>query len=51
MTGQDEIKESDTVRDGNRRIARKTSEVAYSRDSERSRNIKIVDGGNSVEYN
>ena len=38
------------VKDGNRRIARETSELAYSKDSERDGKTDIVDNRNSVEY-
>ena len=50
MTGRDEIKDSETVRVYNWRIARETSESAYSWDIKRAKKTDIVDDGNSVEY-
>ena len=49
--GRDEIKDSNKVMDGCRRIARDTSESAYNWDSERAGKTEIVGEGNSVEYN
>ena len=48
-TVRDEFKESDMVSNGNRRIARETSDSAYSWDNERSRKTEMVDDGNSLE--
>ena len=39
----------DAAREGNRRIARETSELAYIWDSERAGKTEIVNGGNIVE--
>ena len=49
--GRDEVKDSDMVRDSNRRIARETSESAYIWDSKGVRKAEIDDNGNSVQYN
>ena len=49
-TGGDEVKDSYVVRSDNRLIARETSELAYSWDSERAGKTEIVDDGNSMEY-
>ena len=48
--GWPEVKESDTVKNANYRIARETSEPAYIWDSERDGKTEIFDNGNSVEY-
>ena len=47
--GRDEVKDSDTVRADNWRIAREILELAYSRYNEISGKTDIVDDGNSVE--
>ena len=47
--GRDEVKDSDMVRDINRRKARETSESVYSWDSKGSEKTEIVDEGNSVQ--
>ena len=47
--GGDEVKDSDMVMEKSRRIARETSELAYSWDSDRVGKMEIVDGGISVD--
>ena len=49
MTGWDELKKLDVVRDSNWRIARETLDLEYRWDSERAGRTEIVDDGNSVE--
>ena len=49
MTGWDEFKESDVVREDNWRIAKETSESPYTWDIEKSGKTEIVDNSNSVE--
>ena len=50
MTGWDEAKESDVVRESNQFIARESLELAYSCDREMVGKTEIIDDGNSVEY-
>ena len=47
--GRDEVKNSDKVMESSRRIARESSESAYSWDCARVGNTEIVDDRNSVD--